>query len=265
MNGFPAGLDPRDLPLLLQAFVLALGRVGAMVGASPAFSEHGIPVSWRVGASALVSFLLLPAVGRSLPRPLGWVDLAVACAGEILVGLLVALMLQMVFEAVSIGMRIVETQAGFTLGTSNMAGSGGHAALGAFHRQVALLLFFTTGAYRVALRGIAGTFHSIPVGTVLLVRDLPVSEVRLAAAAQGMMVSALCLVGPVVGALLLADVGLGLLSRAAPQMNVFSVGFPVKVAVAVLLSGLVLALFAGQFSQDLHRSLARIFATGGGL
>ena len=265
MSGFPAGFDPRDLPLLLQAFVLALSRVGAMVGASPAFSEHGIPVSWRVGASALVSFLLLPAVSRALPRPLGWVDLTVACAGEVLLGLLVALMLQMAFEAVSIGMRIAETQAGFTLGTSIMAGSGGHAALGAFYRQVALLLFFTTGAYRVALRGIAGTFHSIPVGTVLLMRDLPFSEMRLATAAQGMMVSALCLAAPMVGVLLLADVGLGLLSRAAPQMNVFSVGFPVKVAVAVLFSGLTLALFAAQFTQDLHRTLARLFAAGGGL
>lgn len=237
----------------IQVFLLALVRTTSALTSVPVLSERGIPVQIRVALGALLSFLVLPAAGASFKTVLGWERLVIAAVAEVGVGLFIGLVVTTIFEAVAIACRVIETQAGFSLGSS-IFDAGGQSSLGSFYHAVALVLFFTSGAYRELLRGLASTFSALPVGSVVFA-----DSGFLISAGSHMFVAAVHFGAPIVGGILLADVALGLLSRAAPQMNVFSVGFPVKIGVALALAAASMGVFAASFSHELHAVMARLF------
>jgi flagellar biosynthetic protein FliR len=244
------------IEMQVQLFLLALVRTTAAFVSVPGFNERGIPAPMRIAMAALLAFITRPAAVAAFPSALGWGELAAATVSEIAVGLFIGLVIATLFEAVSLACRCVETQAGFSLGSSIFgASSGASGALGAWYHALVLLLFFTTGADRLVIRGLASTFSTLPLGTLAG----PPRPDFLISAGSHMFVAALHFGAPVVGGILLADVALGLLARSAPQLNVFAVGFAVKVSVALALSLASLAVFAAVFARELHAILLRLF------
>lgn len=252
------------LDVKLQIFLLVLARTSAALLSVPVLTDHGVPAPARVGLSALLSFLVLPAASAAFSAPIGAAQMIASTMAELGIGLFIGLVVTMVFEAVAIAFKVIETQAGFSLGSSISPMSGGaHSSFGNFYRAASLILFFSSGAYREMLRGLASTFMTLPVGRLALSGAHGESSF-LVSAGSHMFVAAVHFGAPIACGILLADVALGLLSRAAPQMNIFAVGFPVKIAVALIMALASFPLFAAAFSREMHSTLSRLFGAAGG-
>jgi flagellar biosynthetic protein FliR len=107
-----------------------------------------------------------------------------------------------------------------------------------FH-MAALALLFSTDGYQLILAGLMRTFNAVPVGSGV---DLAASTEVLVAGVPAMFVAAIQIAGPLLVVLFLADVGIGLLTRVAPAINAFAMGFPLKILLTVLFAG---TLFLG--------------------
>ncbi|GMA35639.1 flagellar biosynthetic protein FliR [Demequina litorisediminis] len=112
-----------------------------------------------------------------------------------------------------------------------MSGSQG-SVFSKFYYMAALALLFASDAYQVVIGGVVRSFEVVPLGMGL---DLDGLASLMTSGLTGLMVSALQIAGPLLVVLFLADVGLGLLTRVAPALNAFALGFPLKILITLVL------------------------------
>lgn len=226
----------------LEAVVLAGVRVTAFVLVSPPFSHNGIPARIKAMLGVGVGVAVAPRVtGEYVSPEIGPFLLAVL--GELLIGLALGLMVMVLFSAIQSAGALVDLFGGFTLAQGfdpqSMINGAQFARL--FH-LVALVLLFVTDGYQLVLGGVFRSFDAIPVGEGF---DVPAAAERFAPLLGEMFLAALQIAGPLIVVLFLADVGLGLLTRVAPALNAFALGFPLKILLAIIFAGTVLAAMPG--------------------
>jgi flagellar biosynthetic protein FliR len=114
-----------------------------------------------------------------------------------------------------------------------------NSSVGRLHYLLATTLLFTSGGHLMIVKGFATSYVGMPVGG-----DVPTDQMAavLMTAFSMMFLAALQIAGPMVAVLLLADVALALLSRAAPALNIFAFGFPVKILLTLTMLGLTFPL-----------------------
>ena len=99
------------------------------------------------------------------------------------------------------------------------------------------VLLLVTGAYMVLFAGFSATVQALPLGASL---DLGATAQTLTASITTFFIAMLQIAGPLIAVMVLADIGLGLLTRVAPTLNAFSLGFPLKIGITLLLVGVAL-------------------------
>jgi flagellar biosynthetic protein FliR len=114
-----------------------------------------------------------------------------------------------------------------------------NSSIGRLHYLLAITLLFTSGGHLLIVKGFATSYVGLPVGA-----DVPTDQLGavILTAFSMMFLAALQIAGPMVAVLLLADVALALLSRAAPALNIFQMGFPVKIMLTLAMLGLTFPL-----------------------
>ena len=170
-----------------------------------------------------------------------------------LVGLAFAFVVATVFAALSHAGAIIDGIAGFSFGSqvdpTNGTSSG---VLTHFYNIVGLVIFITIGGDAWMLRGLARTFAIVPLTKGPQIGSL----VAAASAAFGQIfVGAIELAAPAMLALIITDVAFGMVSRVVPQLNVFAVGFPMKVGVALLVVAGTLGFIGSWLSDQLMNSV----------
>jgi flagellar biosynthesis protein FliR len=230
------------LPIdLVLGFVLALVRTAAWLTVAPPFNTRMIPAPAKVGLALALAVPVAPQVARSAPAP-EVAPLVMATLLQIAVGLSLGFIVQIVFAAVQAAGELVDLFAGFTIAaTYDPFTNANQAVFGRFYQLLATALLFGTGGHLLLVRGLLDSFSAVPAG----VPDLSETSGELLDALGLFFVSALEIAAPLLGALFLTEVALGLLSKAAPQMNVFTLGFPIKILLTLLLAGLALPLLPG--------------------
>ena len=214
----------------VEAFVLIATRVLAVLATSPVMSLKQVPTPARLGLGLFTALLLVPVLGKD-GVPAG-VDVTwTALASEALVGALAGFSATLAYTAIQFGASLLDLQAGFSMASLYDATFGSQGAvLERFYSAIAALLFFQTDAHHLLIQALVQLFNVVPLGTFTLERIRPD---LLATIAAGSFAVAVELVFPVLVALLLADIALGVLARVAPQFGIFSVGMQVKVALAL--------------------------------
>ncbi len=237
-------------------FVLLLARTSAFVASAPFFGENIVPMKVRAllaGALAVCLAAIAPPI-EALPATL--VDLVILAGGEALVGLAIGFLARLFVLAFEMAGEIVGIQMGFGI-AAVLDPLGGHRAslIGRVFWLAGMMLFFTLGGHHLLLRGLAGSLAACPPG-----HPLPVDGAAafLAKTSGEALAAPLKIGAPVVGILLLATMGLGILARTVPQMNVFVVGFPVKIAVGLAAIALSLPFFVEVARGELSRLAVRI-------
>jgi flagellar biosynthesis protein FliR len=219
-----------------------------MLLTAPLFGNRAIPRQLKIGLTVLVSLLLFPvmdACGIALPP--GIIPWMLGIGGELLLGITIALMVRFVFAAVSMAGQLIGLEVGLsTPGLFNPTFEWQSTVLQTLTDMVTLLVFLSTDAHHFLLRGLAYSFHAVP----LLGSDFGGSSmeamVRLSA---DLWQVALRISAPLLAAQFLTKVVLALLARATPQMNVFTVGFPLQIGGGLLMLTLMLPMLAPILDQ----------------
>lgn len=222
-------LDPDSAWTLALLFI----RASSLAVTAPFLAQRAIPALAKVGLAGTLAFAMLPGApegGATAPTALGGVIDGVL--REVAFGLLLGLAMNLVFLAAHTASRLVGLQMGFSIGgvIDPLTGSDS-ATLDQFYALLAMLVFFAVEGHHVVILTLAETVQAVPPGTF---DPLVLSGDAIARFGAGLLVTAVRIGLPVVAALLLVDVGLGIVARTVPQMQVLLVGLPVKVGVGLI-------------------------------
>jgi flagellar biosynthetic protein FliR len=218
----------------IAVFGLVLARVGGLLVAAPVFGARQVPAQSKIGLAVMLSLIFTPLqIGRAEAIPPGTVAFGILVGRELLIGLAVGFAVSLIFTGMQVGSHLVGIQMGFGLGgvLNPMSGSDS-GVIDGFYTILATVIFFTANGHHAVLAAMARTFELAPVAGTQLPAVNPVQVMTLL---QSVLVVALRISMPAIAALLLADVALGLVSRAAPQIHVMIEGAPVKIAVGLIL------------------------------
>lgn len=258
MTGFP------DLfaPGVASALVLVALRVGGLMLVAPMWSARTVPMRLRTAALVLFAVLLLPTALASAP-PEGVAITPATFLGETLIGFAIGFAGAIVLAGAEAAGELLTISMGLSgAAILNPTEGGQTLVLGQFLRLVALTLLLSAGGHLIMLEALAETFRVLPLGGSLAMGD---GMRALAETAITIFASAVQFAAPVLGAVMLTNVALGVLSRAAPQLNIFSVAFPLQIGIGLLVFALTLAVIASAFAEWPTHFAAAVEGTLGAL
>jgi flagellar biosynthetic protein FliR len=223
----------------LEAVMLGGVRLVAFLVVAPPFSYNSFPMRIKAMLAVALAIAVAPRISEGY-QPMDTAGYFSALAIEVLLGLLLGFLVYVGFAAVQAAGNLVDLFGGFQLAQAfdPQAMVNGAQFTRLFH-MAALALLFSTDGYQLILGGLMRTFSAMPVGTGV---DLAGSTELLIAGVPAMFLAALQIAGPLLVVLFLADVGIGLLTRVAPAINAFAMGFPLKILLTVVFAG---TLFLG--------------------
>ncbi|NEU29358.1 flagellar type III secretion system protein FliR [bacterium LRH843] len=227
---------------MLPAFLLIFVRVLAFFAVLPIYSHRTIPTSFKIGMALFLAWTMV----FTLEQPVIAIDAAyyLIVIKEILVGLLVGLLATILLYAIQVAGGFIDYNMGFMIANVVDPQTGAQSPLmGGYLYTFALLFLLLVNGHHLLLDGIFYSYQFVPMEQVLL----PLGDEKIvqyaAKTLSSMFIIAFQMAFPIVGSLFLVDIGLGMVSRAVPQMNVFVVGMPLKIIVGFLL----LTVFMGVF------------------
>lgn len=218
-------IESGDIMGFLGQFLWPWIRVSAMMLIAPLFANVQTPTRIRILLSVALTLAMLPVVGET-PRvdPLSAQAVLIA-SQEVLVGVIGGFILAMAFNAVFIAGEAISLTMG--LGFASMADPQSGVSvpvLSQFLQVIATILFLSLGGHLILLQILAASFETLPVGGVGLNGRAFEAIVEWGSV---MFAGAVLLALPAIVVLLCINLTMGVMTRTAPQMNVFSVGFPV--------------------------------------
>jgi flagellar biosynthetic protein FliR len=185
-----------------------------------------------------LALAVAPRVARGYVSP-DTAGFIVGLLVELVTGALLGFLVLIVFSAVQSAGNLVDLFGGFQLAQGfdpQMMING--AQFARLYQMTALALLFASGGYQLIVGGLARSFTALPVAGVL---DLAAPMHAITLAVGQMLLSAVQIAGPLIVVLFLADAGLGLLTRVAPALNAFALGFPLKIFITLALGVVVFA------------------------
>ncbi len=228
---------------LIQGFLICLARVAAMFAVLPVFSGAQLPPQMRVGVAVMFSMLTYPIVKNFIPAgALTPIDLGLIVVAEVILGLSVGFMAQLVFMAAEFAGSIIGYQMGFAAANVFDPTTQQQVALvSQFQGILAILLFLSLNIHHLFLEALVASFEMLPPGSIDLSGGaLPMMIDML----NHSFVLSLRLVAPILALLLLSSLTLGIMARVFPQLNVFLLSFPLNIGISFIVMGLTLGAFA---------------------
>ncbi|MGF6752716.1 flagellar biosynthetic protein FliR [Paraburkholderia sp. GAS42] len=231
----------------LTAFLWPFVRILALIASAPAFGDKSVPVRVKVGLAGFVTIIVAPTLS-ALPQATVFSAEGVwIIVNQFLIGIALGFTMQIVFAAVEATGDIIGLSMGLGFATFfDVHASGSSAVLSRFMWTIAMLTFLAFDGHLQMVSALIATFQSIPVSANLLAAS---GWRALAGYGSVVLTSGLLLAMPVVTALLIANLALGILNRAAPQIGVFQVGLPLTMLVGLLLVQLMLPNMIPYFSR----------------
>jgi flagellar biosynthesis protein FliR len=231
----------------VTGFFLVLARVSPLFVLAPLFSSKMVParVKGIVAVGLSIGLTPLAVHGQTIPTdPMAVAGMVVV---QVLVGLAFAFAVGMVLTAIEAAGALTDMVAGFSYGSVVDPVNGNQGGtMTNLYSLVGLALFIAIGGDAWTLRGLQKTFDLVPLTKAPQIASLT-SGVEQAFAT--IFVSAVEVCAPVILALFITDVAFGMIAKVVPQMNIFGVGFPMKVGVAMLVVAASLP-FLGSFMSD---------------
>lgn len=235
----------------LVTLLLVSARILAWALVAPPIATGGVPRS----AKALIAVALgcaMVAVARPHAPEAALLPLVGSLLWQLLIGAALGFLTRLLFTAIEMAGGLLDLFGGFSLSaaydplTTTMT-----TVYGKFYALLATTLIFATNAHLVIIAGFLRSFSALPLDVGL---SLPRLGSTLARGVSETFVAALQIAGPLILVLFVADVGLGVLNRIAPQLNAFTMSFPVKIGLTLLLVGLGLTLLPGTVVQLANRA-----------
>lgn len=243
-----------------------MARILALLATAPVFNNAALPTRLRLIIGLAIAFALVPALPPMPPVPAGsWIGLSIL-GQQILIGVLMGATLRIVFAAVDVAGELIGLQMSLSFAVFyDPQSSAQTPVVSEFLGLLAALIFLALNGHLMTLAALAESFKIVPVSTSLFQTG---GISAFLAWSSGLFSIGLLISLPVIAALLIANITLGVLTRVAPQMNLFSVGFPVTIAAGFFMLNLALPFFGTAmerlFDQSFN-SLHTVMKAGAGL
>jgi len=248
-------LTLNELYAWFAAFWWPFVRMLALVAVSPVFGESGAPVRVKIGLAALLAVAIAPTL-PAMPAmaPASYAGLAIT-AQQVLIGIAMGFVMKIAFAVVQTMGELVGLSLGLSFASFFDPSVGASTAvLARILHAIALLLFLALDGHLLVLAILTQSFQTLPVAIATLAPD-----------GWGVLLTwgtritelGLLLALPLVAAMLIVNLALGILNRTATQLSVFSVGFPISLSVGAVL----LTVMLPQITPDIERLFQKALTT----
>jgi flagellar biosynthetic protein FliR len=222
-------------------------------------SSDAIPQTAKVGLALFTSVIIFPWVkDMGYPIPPNIVDFFLVVAGEALIGIIIGFFLALIYIVFQVGGEFLAFQMGFSASSVfDPLAQVEVELMGQYLNIIAMLVFVTNGGFqKIFISGVYGSFKSLKVTDIVAGREY---LLKFFVGSLGKLFeNAITISFPILGTLFLVSVCLGLLAKAAPQMNLLMMGFPVSIGVAFLFLFLLLPFLGDAASRLIDASFREL-------
>jgi len=231
----------------LILFLLILARISAFMIAAPFFSLQNFPVMLKAGFALGLAVILVPVVQVPEIDFSGSFDFGLTLAREVGVGLALGFICTLIFSALSVGGQLIDIKIGFFASQLFDPMSGGQVTIiSRFLFLLGLAFLLSVNAHHDLIAILAKSFEAVPPDRAVITGKFAMVFIR---AFADMMILAVKITAPIMAVVLAIDISLGLVGRTAPQMNIFMLGFPLKIALGILTLSILVPVMGAIFSR----------------
>lgn len=245
----------------LPNFMFILLRVGIFFSMLPLYGNKNLPAHFKIGFIIAIALVLTPVVEVKATTN----DIPILVFRELIFGLALGAIARLVFFAVEIAGQMMSMAMGLSMANVFNPEMGQSTEIGSLYGMLAMLIFLVMDAHHDLIYVFVKSYEWLPSGHIDI-NKLVLAKVM--ASAGGMFVIALKMSAPVVIAMLVVNLVLGFIYKAAPQMNVFFVSYPVYIFVGFLVMLISFPVFVqvltGYFSAIKDEMFRVISIAGGG-
>jgi flagellar biosynthetic protein FliR len=255
-------------PDALLSFYLTLFRFSVVLFLLPFFGGKSIPKPVKAALVLVLTLAVWPELSfpGSLMPGNPW-EILIMFLGELLIGLTMGMMVQFLFAAIQTGGQLIGFQMGFAMVNVVDPLTGTSEAVTAhFLYMIAMLTFLALDGPLHLLSGVARSFELVPPGSLLLT---PEAANHVFDFSRQLFILAIRIAAPIMAALFMVDLALALIGRAAPQMHILVLGFPIKISVGFFFLSIlfdIMSTYVGNYIQALDAVYGNLLrALGPGL
>lgn len=233
------------------SFLLTLMRVSLVVFLLPFWGGDSIPQLVKAAFCLVLTMSIWPHLalpGEALPaHPIGIVLMIV---NELLLGLTLGLVVHFIFAGIQTGGEILASQMGFTMATlADPSTSVNASAISFLLYTISMVVFLLLDGHLHLFRALSESFNLIPPGGLVISEKLSSDVLRLSGE---LFVLALKIAAPAMGALFVTELTLALMGNAAPQMNIMTLGFPIKIGVGFFLLSILFEVMSTRMEKLIY-------------
>ena len=227
----------------VAAFLLVLTRTSGIFFISPFFGSMNVAYKLRAAVAVMVSVILFPVILKEsvIHAPATIIMFAFTVMKELFIGWLIGLIAYLTLSAINMAGKIMDMQVGFAVvqmmdpTTQQQTG-----LIGTFLYNLTIIYFVVTNGHHVILSALVESFRVIPLDSMVWNTSLPELMTDFTA---GIFLNGMKIAMPVTFAILLTNVGMGILARTMPQMNIFVVGIPMHLMIGMGTVAMILPFY----------------------
>jgi flagellar biosynthesis protein FliR len=246
---------PLPTPAHVEAFILVFLRVSAIIVLMPVFGDQVVPARIKAGLALILAILIYPSI--NIPEIIANTDNSVLTfvrmGGEVITGAVIGFSARIIFAAVQMAGEVMGTQMGVSIANViDPITSTQVSIISEFLYLIALLVFLIVDAHHIFIAALSESYKTVPMLGMHFGGPLAREMLLMT---QSMFVTAVKISAPIMAVLMFVNVGLGIVARTVPQINVFIVGFPLQIAAGLVFLGLSIPFLVTLLSWDFHGML----------
>lgn len=245
-----------QLSAWLAAFLWPLIRIAALFSSAPILSARQFPVRMRVALALVITVIVAPTLPQPPVVDVFSYDAFLIMLQQILIGVSMGFVFQMVFAALVFGGQISAYSMGLGFASMIDPQNGTQVpVISQYYVILATLMFLLLNGHLMLIEMVVNSFHQLPVATDGISRN---GYYELVAWGSQLFINGLLMALPIVGVLLLVNLGMGVVMRAAPQLNIFAVGFPITIILGLMVMAVTLPNMMALFTNMLDDSFQMV-------
>ena len=239
----------------LATLIFPLTRILAMIASSPVLGNKQIQARVKIGLSVLLAIIIAPTIGDMPPVAIGSPQGLLIMVQQIIIGVAMGFTMRLIFTAVEMAGELAGLQMGLGFASFYDPLNASYTPVVArWLGMIAALAFLVINGHLYMLSALAESFRTLPVGNMMSANGF----YGVAGWGGSIFVYALQISLPILAALLITNIALGILTRAAPQLNLFAIGFPITLAIGFFVLALAMSSFAPLFDRLMQEGVGRM-------
>ena len=260
-------VEPTRMPNLLAfnaaqylGLFLIISRISGVMITAPLLNDQTIPPTVKIGFTLLLSFVFFPIVTRPVvPTSLSLIQLTLLIGGELAVGLTIGFTAQLMFAGITLAGEVIGFQMGVSMAhVFDPAFNTQTSLIAEINTVLALMIFVSLNGHHLFIEALARSYAIAPAGHIVLGKA---ALANLTAVSGKMFLVGLQIGAPLIVSLLAANVAMGLVARAVPQINIFVVGFPFTIGLGLILLAASMPFFAEAIGA-MHHMIEELITAG---